>query len=144
MNWLEPVVGSRPPRTAPGCTAATSSTPARAGRWSASALAWVRCTAAAPVPAVAPRGSLLTLAARKDLYGDAFNESVLMRPGQYLTRLSVYFDNRGSTALVNGLAAAVGGTSGPAAQAADRLRPLLRAVHVRRRGRAGRRAPAMR
>jgi NADH-quinone oxidoreductase subunit L len=65
-----------------------------------------------PVPSEASRGSLLTVAARKDLYGDAFNESVLMRPGQWLTRLSVYFDNRGVDGLVNSLAALVGGTSG--------------------------------
>ena len=65
-----------------------------------------------PVPAVAPPGRPLTVAARKDLYGDAFNESVLMRPGQWLTRLSVYFDNRGVDGLVNTLAATVGGTSG--------------------------------
>jgi NADH-quinone oxidoreductase subunit L len=65
-----------------------------------------------PVPAIAPRGSFLTKAARKDLYGDAFNESALMRPGQWLTRLSVYFDSRGVDGLVNGLAAFVGGTSG--------------------------------
>jgi NADH-quinone oxidoreductase subunit L len=66
----------------------------------------------APIPATAPRGRFLIPAARKDLYGDAFNESVLMRPGQWLTRLSVYFDNRGVDGLVNTLAAAVGGTSG--------------------------------
>jgi NADH-quinone oxidoreductase subunit L len=66
----------------------------------------------APVPAVAPRGSVVTHAARADLYGDAFNESVLMRPGQWLTRLSVYFDSRGVDGLVNGLAATIGGTSG--------------------------------
>src|SRR5215468_2870620 len=65
-----------------------------------------------PVPSEAPRGSPLTVAARKDLYGDAFNESVLERPGQWLTRLSVYFDNRGVDGLVNSLAALVGGTSG--------------------------------
>src|SRR5271157_2915898 len=65
-----------------------------------------------PVPATAPVGRPLTVAARKDLYGDAFNESVLMRPGQWLTRLSVYFDNRGVDGLVNSLAALVGGTSG--------------------------------
>jgi NADH-quinone oxidoreductase subunit L len=67
-----------------------------------------------PVPSVAPRGSVITAAARKDLYGDAFNESVLMRPGQWLTRLSVYFDSRGVDGIVNGLAAVVGGTSGRA------------------------------
>jgi NADH-quinone oxidoreductase subunit L len=65
-----------------------------------------------PVPATAPKGRFLVVAARKDLYGDAINESVLMRPGQWLTRLSVYFDNRGIDGLVNTLAAAVGGTSG--------------------------------
>jgi NADH-quinone oxidoreductase subunit L len=65
-----------------------------------------------PVPSTAPRGSILTVAARKDLYGDAFNESVLMRPGQWLTRLSVYFDSRGIDGIVNLLAAFIGGTSG--------------------------------
>jgi NADH-quinone oxidoreductase subunit L len=66
------------------------------------------------VPVTAPRGSLATVAARKDLYGDAFNESVLMRPGQWLTRLSVFFDNRGLDGLVNTIAAAMGGSSGRA------------------------------
>ncbi len=74
-------------------------------------LAWVMY-GRVPVPAIAPRGRFPVVAARKDLYGDAFNESVLMRPGQWLTRLSVYFDNRGVDGLVNTLAAAVGGTSG--------------------------------
>jgi len=74
-------------------------------------LAWLMY-GRAEVPAVAPAGSPLTRAARQDLYGDAFNESVLMRPGQWLTRLSVYFDNRGVDGLVNSLAALVGGTSG--------------------------------
>jgi NADH-quinone oxidoreductase subunit L len=64
------------------------------------------------VPAVAPAGVWPVNAARKDLYGDAFNESVLMRPGQWLTRLSVYFDNRGVDGLVNTVAATVGGSSG--------------------------------
>jgi NADH-quinone oxidoreductase subunit L len=64
-----------------------------------------------PVPAIAPAGGPLTIAARRDLLGDAFNESVFMRPGQYLTRLLVYFDNRGIDGLVNGFAAFVGGTS---------------------------------
>ena len=64
-----------------------------------------------PVPAVAPRGSVLTAAARSDLYGDSFNETVLMRPGQWLTRLSVFFDSRGIDGIVNTLAATIGGTS---------------------------------
>ena len=64
------------------------------------------------VPVVAPAGRFATVAARKDLYGDVINESVLMRPGQWLTRLSVYFDNRGVDGLVNTAAATMGGTSG--------------------------------
>src|SRR5579871_1896208 len=74
-------------------------------------LAWVMY-GRVPVPAVAPLGNPAVVAARKDLYGDTFNESVLMRPGQWLTRLSVYFDNRGVDGLVNTMAALVGGTSG--------------------------------
>jgi NADH-quinone oxidoreductase subunit L len=65
-----------------------------------------------PVPAAAPHARFPVTAARRDLYGDAFNELALMRPGQWLTRLSVYFDNRGVDGLVNTLAATVGGTSG--------------------------------
>jgi NADH-quinone oxidoreductase subunit L len=64
-----------------------------------------------PVPVLAPAGRPLTVAARRDLLGDAFNESVFMRPGQYLTRLLVFFDNRGIDGFVNGFAAFVGGTS---------------------------------
>jgi len=64
------------------------------------------------VPVTAPAGNFATVAARKDLYGDAVNESLLMRPGQWLTRLSVYFDNRGIDGIVNSLAAAMGGSSG--------------------------------
>jgi NADH-quinone oxidoreductase subunit L len=64
------------------------------------------------VPVTAPAGSLVTVAARRDLYGDAINEGLLMRPGQWLTRLSVYFDNRGVDGLVNTLAATFGGSSG--------------------------------
>ncbi|WP_308249802.1 NADH-quinone oxidoreductase subunit L [Sphaerisporangium fuscum] len=75
------------------------------------AFAWMKY-GRAEVPAVAPRGSFLTVFARRDLYGDALNEALFMRPGQWLTRLAVFFDNRGVDGLVNGLAATIGGTSG--------------------------------
>ncbi len=65
-----------------------------------------------PVPRAVPVANPFVVAARRDLLGDAFNESVFMRPGQYLTRLLVFFDNRGLDGLVNGFAAFVGGTSG--------------------------------
>jgi NADH-quinone oxidoreductase subunit L len=66
-----------------------------------------------PVPATRPEAvSPITVAARKNLYGDAFNEAVLMRPGQWLTRALVFFDNRGVDGAVNGAAAGFGGGSG--------------------------------
>ena len=55
--------------------------------------------------------SAVTVAARKNLYADAFNETVLMRPGQWLTRALVFLDNRGVDGAINGLAAAFGGGS---------------------------------
>jgi NADH-quinone oxidoreductase subunit L len=58
-----------------------------------------------------PAGALVR-AARRNLYGDAFNEAVFEKPGTYLTRALVYFDNKGLDGLVNGLAALVGGGSG--------------------------------
>ncbi|WP_440068144.1 NADH-quinone oxidoreductase subunit L [Streptosporangium sp. OZ121] len=74
-------------------------------------LAWFRY-GSAEVPRVAPRGSFVTTFARRDLYGDALNEALFMRPGQWLARIAVFFDNRGIDGLVNGLAAGIGGTSG--------------------------------
>jgi NADH-quinone oxidoreductase subunit L len=58
-----------------------------------------------------PAGPIV-VAARKNLYGDAINETVFEKPGTYLTRALVYFDNKGLDGLVNGLAAGVGGLSG--------------------------------
>ena len=65
-----------------------------------------------PVPQEAPRQvSVVTTAARERLWADAFNESVLMRPGQWLTAAFVFFDNKGIDGTVNGLGAALGGGS---------------------------------
>nr|WP_088286345.1 NADH-quinone oxidoreductase subunit L [Kineosporia sp. A_224] len=75
--------------------------------------AWSRYgSAAATVPQEAPRGSLLTRAARRDLYQDDVNEALLMRPGQYLTRSLVFVDNRGVDGVVRGVAAGIGGIAG--------------------------------
>jgi len=63
------------------------------------------------VPAVQPAGNFVTVASRRNLYADAFNESVFMRPGQWLSRALVYLDNRGVDGAVNGLGASVGGGS---------------------------------
>jgi NADH-quinone oxidoreductase subunit L len=108
VNFLAPVVGSPP-------TSHGLFTPVSGGALAlvvvGAAIAWAMY-GRREVPVTAPAGSPLTVAARKELYGNAINESLLMRPGQWLTRLSVYFDNRGVDGLVNTLAATMGGTSG--------------------------------
>ena len=64
------------------------------------------------VPRVAPtQVSALTVAARHDLYGDAVNEALFMRPGQHLTRTLVWTDNKIVDGAVNGTAAGIGGLS---------------------------------
>ena len=108
VNFLAPVVGSPP--VSHGILSPVSGG-ALALVIVGAAIAWAMY-GRREVPVTAPAGSPLTVAARKELYGNALNESLLMRPGQWLTRLSVYFDNRGVDGLVNTLAAALGGTSG--------------------------------
>ena len=63
------------------------------------------------VPEEAPTGSALTVAARQDLYGDAFNERVFMRPGQALTNGLVEIDDEAVDGAATGLAVGVGRTS---------------------------------
>jgi NADH-quinone oxidoreductase subunit L len=63
------------------------------------------------VPEEVPAGSALTVAARQDLYGDAFNERAFMRPGQLLTEGLVEIDDDAVDGAANGLAALVGRTS---------------------------------
>ncbi|MET8851167.1 NADH-quinone oxidoreductase subunit L [Amycolatopsis sp. NPDC004625] len=65
------------------------------------------------VPVEQPqRVSFVTRAARKDLYGNALNETLVARPGTWLARALVFVDNRGVDGAVNGLAAGLGGGSG--------------------------------
>ncbi|TDD57344.1 NADH-quinone oxidoreductase subunit L [Kribbella antibiotica] len=107
-HWLEPVVGveeEHPPLPAIAMTAITLAVVAVG---IVIAVAKYR----RDIPREAPAGSPLTVLARRDLFGDALNEAVLMRPGQYLTRTLVWLDNRGVDGLVNGLAALFGGLSG--------------------------------
>ena len=71
-------------------------------------MGWVQY-AKREVPVTAPSDvSIFTKAARADLYGDAFNETVFMRPGQYLTRSLVFVDNKIVDGVVNGTAGLVG------------------------------------
>jgi NADH-quinone oxidoreductase subunit L len=55
--------------------------------------------------------SFVTVAGRNDLYGDAFNEAVFMRPGQQLTAGLVRVEDDGIDGAVNGTATAIGGLS---------------------------------
>jgi NADH-quinone oxidoreductase subunit L len=65
-----------------------------------------------PVPAIRPVGvSPVTTAARHNLYEDETNEALFERPGLWLTRALVFFDNKVVDGIVNGLAAAFGGGS---------------------------------
>ncbi|MFG3504761.1 NADH-quinone oxidoreductase subunit L [Streptomyces sp. NPDC047821] len=109
VNWLKPVTEfehGHPPISAGAVTASTvvvlligvGIAYAQYGR--------------RPVPVVAPRGSLLTRAARRDLLQDDFNHIVLVRGGEHLTRSLVYVDHTLVDGVVNGTAASVGGLSG--------------------------------
>ncbi|WP_031510978.1 NADH-quinone oxidoreductase subunit L [Streptomyces megasporus] len=111
VNWLAPVTTfehGHPPISAATVTAATV-----VALLLGVGLAWLQY-GRKPVPVVAPRGSLLTRAARRDLLQDDFNHVVLVKPGEYLTRGLVYLDHTVVDGVVNGTAAAVGGLSGRA------------------------------
>ena len=104
QTWLEPVVGSHeadhvvPP-------------------WVTTVLALVAVAVgvliayrryAAEVPRTAPQDvSALTVAARRDLYGDAINEAVFMRGGRQITRAMVAVDDTAIDGSVSGATAGV-------------------------------------
>ncbi|MEU9084366.1 NADH-quinone oxidoreductase subunit L [Streptomyces sp. NPDC048357] len=109
LKWLEPVTGyehGNPPVSATTVTASTMVVLVVGV-----GIAWAMY-GRRPVPVVAPRGSLLTRAARRDLYQDDFNHVVLVRGGEHLTRSLVYVDHSLVDGVVNGTAASVGGLSG--------------------------------
>lgn len=109
LHWLEPVTGHAEgdsPVSALTVTVATMVVLVVGV-----AIAWAQY-GRRPVPAVAPRGSLLTRAARRDLLQDDFNHVVLVRGGEHLTRSLVYVDHSLVDGVVNGTAASVGGLSG--------------------------------
>jgi NADH-quinone oxidoreductase subunit L len=109
VHWLEPVTEhahGHPPISATTVTASTV-----AVMVIGVGLAYVQY-GRRPVPVVAPRGSLLTRAARRDLLQDDFNHVVLVRGGEHLTRSLVYVDHTLVDGVVNGTAASMGGLSG--------------------------------
>ncbi|MFE1254466.1 NADH-quinone oxidoreductase subunit L [Streptomyces fungicidicus] len=109
MHWLEPVTGHDHGHAPIGAATVTAATVAV--MVVGVAVAWAQY-GRRPVPAVAPRGSLLTRAARRDLLQDDFNHVVLVRGGEHLTRSLVYVDHTLVDGVVNGTAASMGGLSG--------------------------------
>ncbi len=110
-SWLDPVVGAEPAGDHPVLPVPVLLVLSSLLIIAGTALAWLRYWRE-DVPAVAPRGSLATRAARRDLYQDDVNEGALMRPGIHLTRWLVFFDRKAVDGTVGGMAALVGGSSG--------------------------------
>jgi NADH-quinone oxidoreductase subunit L len=107
-HWLEPVVGAHEAER--GTPAWVVTVVVLAVVAAGIAIAY-RMYGTRPVPEEAPAGTPLTVAARQDLYGDAFNERVLMRPGQLLTKGLVEIDDDVVDGATNDLAALVGRVS---------------------------------
>lgn len=107
-HWLEPVVGAHEAHHAVPVWVVTIVVLAVVAIGIAVAY---RMYAQQAVPVEVPEGSELTVAARRDLYGDAFNEAVFMRGGQALTAAMVVVDDKGVDGAAGGLAALVSRTS---------------------------------
>jgi len=105
QHWLEPVVGAHEEAHATPVWVATTVILVVVAAGIAIAY---RMYGTRAVPEEVPAGSGLTVAARQDLYGDAFNERVFMRPGQQLTEGLVEIDDDAVDGAANGLAAVVG------------------------------------
>ena len=109
VHWLEPVTAFEHGHSPVSATTVTAATVV--ALVIGVGAAWLQY-GRRPVPSVAPRGSLLTRAARRDLLQDDFNHVVLVNGGSYLTRSLVYVDHKVVDGAVNGTAASFGGLSG--------------------------------
>lgn len=109
VNWLEPVTGYEHGHSPLSVATVTGATVV--ALVIGVGIAWAMY-GRKPVPVLAPRGSLLTRAARRDLFQDDVNHVVLVRGGEHLTRSLVYVDHSLVDGVVNGTAASVGGLSG--------------------------------
>lgn len=103
-HWLEPVVGAHEVHHVAPVWVVTTVILAVVA---VGIVIAYRMYASKPVPEEVPAGSALTVAARRDLYGDAFNEAALMRPGQLLTRGLVEIDDEAIDGAASGLAGLV-------------------------------------
>ncbi|GAB3257245.1 NADH-quinone oxidoreductase subunit L [Alteromonas gracilis] len=108
-DWLVPVVGKAPEHELPVPAWVISIVVVAlvaVGVW----YAFVRY--GKEIPREAPSDvSFATRAARADLYGDAFNEAVLMRPGDRAVRGLVTFDERGVDGFAEGTGASFLGSA---------------------------------
>jgi NADH-quinone oxidoreductase subunit L len=104
-HWLEPVVGAHEAHHAVPVWVATAVILSVVAVGIAIAYGMYGTRA---VPQEAPAGSAMAVAARKDLYGDAFNEAVFMRGGQVLTKAVIEVDDKGVDGAATGLATLVG------------------------------------
>ncbi|MFJ2112283.1 NADH-quinone oxidoreductase subunit L [Streptomyces sp. NPDC087850] len=109
LHWLEPVTGHDHGHAPIGAGAVTGAT--MVVLVIGVAVAWLMY-GRGDIPVTAPRGSLVTRAARRDLLQDDFNHVVLVRGGEHLTRSLVYVDHTLVDGVVNGTAASFGGLSG--------------------------------
>lgn len=108
-HWLEPVVGAH---EAHHVVPAWVVTVIVLSVVAVGILVAYRMYAQKAVPDAAPEDvSVLTVAARRDLYGDAINEELLMKPGRVLTEDLVWVDDKGVDGAGSGLAAVVGRVS---------------------------------
>jgi NADH-quinone oxidoreductase subunit L len=105
-DWLEPVVGTHEAHhvVPVWVTTVLALTAVAVG-----VLAAWRQYVGRPVPQTAPQDvSVLTVAARRDLYGDTINETVFMRGGQQVTKAMVVVDDKAIDGAVDGMASLVG------------------------------------
>ncbi|MBB2986126.1 NADH-quinone oxidoreductase subunit L [Terracoccus luteus] len=109
-SWLEPVTGAEPEGVHPVLPIPVITVATLVLVAAGAGLAFLRYVRE-DVPVAQPAGSLATQVARRDLYQDAVNEALLMRPGIHLTRSLVFLDGKGIDGAAGGLAALVGGTS---------------------------------
>jgi len=105
QTWLEPVVGSHDTEH---IIPAWVITAAALAAVAIGVVIAYRQYAVRAVPQTAPQDvSALTVAARRDLYGDAVNEAAFMRPGQQLSRALMVVDEKVIEGSVGGAAALV-------------------------------------
>jgi NADH-quinone oxidoreductase subunit L len=111
VDWLAPVVGPEPELSL-GVPTFVLTIVALVVVLIGIAIAWLTI-GRQDVPETAPtKVSVFTRAARADLYGDAINEGLFMRPGDRFVNGLVTFDDSGVDGFVDGTAGAFGGMSG--------------------------------